>query len=77
MNAAQAKLAVGFLQSANEELTTELDRLRARLAEIMPLFVEARDALPAISTASAKLHNVDLSLASRMDAVGTKDWRTT
>jgi len=47
-----------------------------RLAEVMPLFQEARDALPAISTSAAKLHGVSLTLAERMDAVGTKDWRT-
>ena len=49
--------------------------LEARLAEIMPLFEEARDALTAITLASAKLHRVDLSLAERMDEVGTKFWR--
>ena len=46
-----------------------------RLAEIMPLFEEARDALTAITLVSAKLHRVDLSLAERMDEVGTKFWR--
>ena len=50
--------------------------LEARLAEIMPLFTEARDALVAITEVGAKLHGVSLSLADRMDAVGTKDWRS-
>ena len=54
----------------------EIAKLEARLAEIMPLFVEARDALPAISVTSAKLHGVQLDLADRMDAVGTRDWRS-
>jgi hypothetical protein len=45
-------------------------RYRSRLEAMLPLFEEARDALPAISLASAKLHGVDLSLAARMDAVG-------
>jgi hypothetical protein len=41
----------------------------------MPLFVEARDALPAVSVTQAKLLGVQLDLAARMDAVGTRDWR--
>ena len=57
-------------------MSNELQQaLEARLAEIMPLFEEARDALTAITLASAKLHRVDLSLAERMDEVGTKYWR--
>lgn len=43
-----------------------------RLTEIMPLFEEARDALPAITLPSAKLHHIDLSLGVRMDAAGTR-----
>ena len=35
MNAAQAKLAVGFLQSAVDDLTAERDRLRAINAELV------------------------------------------
>jgi hypothetical protein len=31
------------------------------------LLLECRDALPAISLASARLHNIDLSLASRIE----------
>ena len=53
-----------------------IQALESRLAEIMPLFTEARDALTAISMASAKLHRVDLTLGTRMDAVGEKDWRS-
>lgn len=35
--------------------------------ELAMLLVECRDALPAISLTSAKLHNVDLSLADRIE----------
>lgn len=53
----------------------ERDALRARLAAMFPLFEEARDALTAIPLASAKLHNVRLDLADRMDDVGDpKRW---
>ena len=41
-----------------------------RLEKIMPLFQEARDALPAISLASAKLRGLDLTLGDRMDEAG-------
>lgn len=68
-----------------DEAAAELDRLQARVAElevdadyyvwrlqvILPIFQEARDALPAISLASAKLYRVDLSLGDRMDKAGT------
>ena len=57
----------------------ELARLRdrdERLKAMMPLFEEARDALCAISEVSARLHNVRLDLADRMDDVGIPDrWR--
>lgn len=36
-----------------------------RLAQLL---IEARDALPAISQVSARLHRVDLSLADRIEA---------
>lgn len=55
----------------------ELDALRARVAELeerldamIPLFEEARDALPAITLESAKLRGIRLDLADRMDDVG-------
>jgi len=35
--------------------------------ELARLLLEARDALPAISLASARLHNVDLTLADRIE----------
>lgn len=53
----------------------ERDELKARLTSMFPLFEEARDALTAIPLASAKLHNVRLDLAVRMDNVGDpKKW---
>ena len=59
------------------ELGAEVDKLTRRLKAVMPLFEEARDALPAISTASAKLHNIRLDLADRMDDVGIPErWAT-
>lgn len=51
--------------------------LLAKLAMVMPLLEEARDALPAITTTSAKLHGVRLDLGDRMDIAGTysiDDW---
>lgn len=50
-------------------------QLEQRLAQIMALYTEARDALCAISLANAKLYGVDLSLANRMDATGMTQWR--
>jgi hypothetical protein len=43
-----------------------------RLDEIIPLFEEARDALPAISKVSRRLHGIDPLLADRMDKAGCR-----
>ena len=40
-----------------------------RMERMARLLVECRDALPAISQVSAKLHNVDLTLADRVETV--------
>ena len=55
----------------------EIAALRARVAELeerldamMPLFEEARDAIPAITLGSAKLRGIRLDLADRMDDEG-------
>ena len=40
----------------------------AKLNDMARLLLECRDALPAISLTSAKLHNVSLSLADRIEA---------
>lgn len=53
-----------------ESKLLDRDDLKARLTAMFPLFEEARDALPAIPLASAKLRGVSLDLADRMDAVG-------
>jgi hypothetical protein len=41
---------------------------------LFALLLEARDALPAISLASARLHNVDLTLADRIERA-IEPWR--
>ena len=46
-----------------------------KCAELASLLLEARDALPAISLASAKLHGVDLTLASRIEEA-LKPWES-
>jgi len=51
-------------------LAKKLAAVTKRLDAMMPLFQEARDALCAISTVSAKLHGVSPTLADRMDDVG-------
>ena len=54
----------------------EIDRLLAierRFKAMLPLFEEARDALPAIPMHAAKLHGIDPKLADRMDDVGIKE----
>ncbi len=38
-----------------------------KCSELARLLVECRDALPAISMAAARLHNVDLGLARRIE----------
>ena len=38
-----------------------------KVKELIILLIECRDALPAISMASAKLHNLDLKLADRIE----------
>lgn len=55
-----------------KELEDEVAYLEWRLKEIIPLFQEARDALPAITEVRARLHSVNLSLGNRMDAAGTR-----
>ena len=64
--------AVNALQQRIKELKDDKAYLTQRLDEIIPLFEEARDALPAISLTSAKQNHVDLSLADRMDVAGTR-----
>ena len=50
--------------------------LRARLKAMMPLFQEARDALPAITKTAMMLRGLSPSLADRMDDVGIAErWK--
>ena len=50
----------------------DAEYLRWRLTEIMPLFEEARDALPAITESARSLRGIRADLAARMDAAGTR-----
>jgi len=55
------------------ERALELSKLRAmerHFKAMLPLFQEARDAICAISTTTAKIHNISLVLAECMDDVG-------
>ena len=44
-----------------------LEEWKTKCIELAQLLIEARDALPAISTVSARLHNIDLRLADRIE----------
>lgn len=46
----------------------------SKMREMISLLIESRDALPAISLVSAKLYNVDLSLADRIEKC-LEPWR--
>jgi hypothetical protein len=46
-----------------------------RTWNLVRLLIECRDALPAISLASAKLHGLDLTLADRIDRA-IEPWKT-
>lgn len=55
---------------------TELEERSARLVLMMPLFQEARDAITAITLPQARMHNLKLDLAARMDEVGiAESWK--
>lgn len=47
-----------------------------KMREMIALLIECRDALPAISLASANLHGVDLSLDKKIEAC-LKPWEQT
>lgn len=58
------------------EAEREREAMKRRLDAMLPLFQEARDALPAIPLTAAKLHGIDLTLADRMDGVGIPErWK--
>lgn len=50
-----------------------LEEYKVKLKEVLGLLLEARDALPAISLASAKLRGLDLTLADRIEEA-MKPW---
>lgn len=64
------------LAEENDRLRAENERLQKierRFTAMLPLFEEARDALPAISETARSLHGLSPSLAARMDDVGVPD----
>lgn len=65
----------GNLEKALHEGIMYFFNTHPQIKEMARLLLEARDALPAISLASAKLHGVSLSLASRIEDV-LEPWRT-
>jgi len=50
-----------------------IEEYKDKLGEVLRLLIEARDALPAISLASAKLRGIDLTLADRIEEA-MKPW---
>jgi hypothetical protein len=64
-----------LLKERNLDLT-DAAQLKLKCQELVRLLIECRDALPAISMASARLHNVKLDLASRIEEA-LKPWETT
>ena len=81
MGSAMRCRAYGGNDVSNAKIITEAEWLilqdnAARLTAMLPLFEEARDALCVIPLATAKLRNISLTLADRMDDVGIPDrWR--
>lgn len=58
----------------NKEIEN-LKKHKRRLADMLPLFQEARDAITAINLSTAKLHGLSLDLDKRMDRVGIlEEW---
>jgi len=52
-----------------------IENPQQKIKEMAELLLECRDALPAISIASAKLHGLSLSLADRVEDC-LEPWRT-
>ena len=53
----------------------KIDNPDEKCRELAKLLLEARDALPAISMASARLRGIDLSLADRIEAA-LEPWKS-
>lgn len=49
-------------------MNAKIDNPEEKCRELAKLLIEARDALPAITLASAKLRGIDLALADRIEA---------
>jgi len=63
--------------SPNSQTTAKpvtLEEWEAKGKQLLALLLECRDALPAINTVSARLHNVRLDLADRIEAA-MEPWR--
>lgn len=56
-------------------MTVKIENPEEKCRELARLLLEARDALPGISLASAKLRGIDLKLADRIEAA-LEPWRT-
>lgn len=52
-----------------------IENPQEKCRELARLLIEARDALPAISMASARLRGIDLTLADRIEAA-LEPWET-
>lgn len=50
----------------------DVEYLRWRIAEIMPLFQDARDAITVISETQRRMHGISFTLADDMDRAGTR-----
>ncbi len=62
----QFELTELLTEFANNEKTDKIN-WHGKACELGKLLLEARDALPAISLASAKIRNIDLKLADRIE----------
>ena len=54
-------------QDASEHMAARITNKDEKIKQAFLLLLEARDALPAISLASAKLHGLDLTLDKRIE----------
>ena len=63
-------IAVRDLDARLAAAEADAAKLKRRMAALIPLFQEARDAITAIPLAAAKLRGLRLDLADRMDEVG-------
>lgn len=61
------------MATADYRRPASIEEHRDKLQELLDLLLECRDALPAISLASAKLHGVSLTLADRIETA-MKPW---